>query len=230
MSIRRLGVCFSLILMGAVGASVGCGDPVDALGDGSLQLEWEVNPLGCEGADIERVQVSLQSAYQTYEESFRCTDSGAILSGIEAGTYELEVSGNNDVGRPIFSVKPRKVTVSAEKLNTTSMIRLTAKPSEVQVVWGFENGLVCGANGVSKLEIAFYDDQSFEHERFRVSCDAGSATAGDLFAGDYIVEVSSVDSEVKFSGFEEIELERGINVDVRVELKPKTTRPSTGEH
>lgn len=229
MSIRHLGVLFSFILVGLSGASVGCGDPVDALGDGSLSLEWEVNPLGCEGAGVQDVEVNLYNAYRSYEERFKCEESSAIVSGIEAGTYEMEVTGHNRDGLAIFSVEARKITVSAEKLNTTPKIRLSATPAEVEVVWGFENGLVCGGNGVAEVEIAFYDDLSFEHHRSRVLCDAGSATIGGLFSGDYFVEVSSVESKEEFSGLETLYLERGARLKVRVELKSTSPRLNTGE-
>jgi|GEM_PF-3516641 len=226
MSIRYLGVFCSLILL----TSVGCGDPVDALGDGSLSLEWQVNPLGCAQAGVQDVQVNLYNAYRSYEEHFNCEDSSAIVSGIEAGTYELEVTGNNREGQAIFSVKPRKITVSAEKLNTTKPLLLSAKPAQVEVVWGFENGLVCGGNGVAEVEVAFYDDLSFEHHRSRVLCDAGSATIGGLVSGDYFIEVSSVESSEKFSGLETLHVERGAQLKVRVELKSRRARPNSGEY
>lgn len=226
MSIRYLGVFCSLILL----ASTGCGDPVDALGDGSLSLEWQVSPLGCDQAGVQDVQVNLYNAYRSYEERFYCADSSAIISGIEAGTYELEVTGNDRQGQAIFSIKPRKVTVSAEKLNTTNPLLLSAKPAEVEVVWGFENGLVCGGNGVEELEVAFYDELSFEHHRSRVLCDVGSATVGGLVSGDYFIEVSSVGGSDEFSGLETLYVARGAQVKVRVELKSKRARPNSGEH
>lgn len=221
MSIRHSSVLFSLVVLGLAGILTGCGEPVDSLGDGSLSLAWEVNPLGCDEAGLKDVQVNLHNAYRSYEEHYSCEQSSAVISGIEAGTYQLEVTGNDRDNQAIFSVQPRKITVSAEKLKTTETLRLSAKPATVEVVWGFENGLVCGANDVSELEIAFYDELSFEHKRTRVGCDEGVATIEGLFSGDYFVEVSSVGDSAAFGGLNTVHLKRGAEIKVRVELKSK---------
>jgi hypothetical protein len=194
---------------------------VDALGDGSLLVKWKVSPLGCEAAGVELVEVKLRNAHRSYVESFECAEAQGVVSGINAATYELEVLGLNSSGFAIFSAPSRTVTVGAEKLNATELLRLNAKPAELTVTWSFENGLVCGSNEVSEIEIAVYDHSSFEHARRRVDCSAGRATIGGLIAGDYIVQALSAGDSAPYSGLAHARLKRGGSAEVLVELRPE---------
>lgn len=199
--------------------AAGCGEPVEPLGEGSLALNWQVSPAGCAEAGVDNVEVRLDNAHRSYADSYACTDGEAIVEGISSGNYELTVVGLDESERETFSSKSRVVTIGAEKLNETSMVRLTAKPADVEVAWRFANGRVCGANGVSRVEVALYDQAFYELARQRFDCDSGSGVIEDLIAGDYIVEAVAAGDEATYRGVSETKLKRGDHGLVDVELE-----------
>jgi hypothetical protein len=201
----------------AVGLTA-CGDSAEPLGDGSLALSWQVSPHGCDVAGVETVEVRLQNAHRTRSESYACVDGEALVEDIAPAKYDLVIVGIDSGDNETFISGSRLVTLGAEKLNETSRVRLTAKPASVEAAWRFENGRVCGANGVSRVEVAVYDQAFYEIARTRFECDRGIGLIEGLAAGDYIVEaVAEADDEV-LRGVAETTLKRGDHATVDVEL------------
>lgn len=210
-------IVLALLAAGAVGLSA-CGEPVDPLGDGSLALSWQVSPHGCKEAGVDTVSIRLENAHRSFEESYACTDGEVIVEGIASANYEMTLVGLDARESETFISQPRVVTIGAEKLNEASTVRLTAKPAVAEVAWRFENGRVCGANGVSRVEIAVYDQAFYEIKRQRFSCDAGVGLVEDIIAGSYIVEAVAEGDDATWRGVSETTLKRGDHAMVDVEL------------
>ena len=210
-------ITIALLTAGVVGL-VGCGEPVEPLGDGSLALSWQVSPHGCKEAGVDTVEVRLENAHRSYAESFGCTDGEALVGNISPANYDLTLVGLDSAERETFVSERRLVTIGAEKLNETSTVRLTAKPATVEVAWRFDTGRVCGANGVSQVEVAVYDQAFYELARERFDCNAGAGMIDGLAAGGFIVEAVADADEATYRGVSEITLKRGDHATVDVEL------------
>lgn len=214
---RTHRIILSLLAAGTVGLTA-CGEPVEPLGDGSLALSWQVSPHGCQEAGVDTISVRLENAHRSFAENYACTEGEVIVEGIASANYELTLVGLDAADRETFISEPRVVTIGAEKLNETSMVRLTAKPATAEVAWRFENGRVCGANGVSRIEVAVYDHAFYEIKRQRFSCDAGVGLVEGIIAGDYIVEAVAEGDDATWRGVSETTLKRGDHALVDVEL------------
>ncbi len=206
------------MIVGLSPALGACGDAAQPLGAGSLSLNWQVSPEGCADAGVQDVEVRLQNAHRTYSQSYTCTDGEAIVEGISPANYKLTVLGLDAGGHETFTSTPRTVTIGAEKLNQTDPVRLTAKPADVEVAWRFGNGKVCGANGVSTVEVALYDHADYEMARQQFSCDKGSGLVEGIIAGDYIVEAVAEGNDATYRGVSETTLKRGDHGIVDVAL------------
>ena len=214
------GLVHTMLAAGLACAAFGCGEAPKPLGDGSLEVTWQVSPRGCEQANVETVDVKLSNAHRSYAGSYACSDSEALLDNLTPATYELEVVGLDPSGRQTFVADKTLVTVCAEKKNDAPHLRLTAKPATLEVSWRFANGRVCGANGVERIEVAIFDPSYYEMARQNFSCNAGSGTFDELIAGEYIVEaVAESSDDAVYSGTDETSLKRGDEGQVDVELE-----------
>lgn len=211
-------IILALLAAGAVGLSA-CGEPVEPLGDGSLALSWQVSPHGCNEAGVGMINVEFENAHRSFVESYPCTDGEALIEGIASANYELTLVGLDAGERETFISEARVVTIGAEKLNETSLVRLTAKPAVAEVAWRFGNGRVCGANGVSRVEVAVYDHSFYEIKRQRFSCDSGVGLVEDIIAGSYIVEAVAEGDDATWRGVSEMTLKRGDHAMVDVEME-----------
>ncbi|MFU8802323.1 MAG: hypothetical protein ACNA8W_00800 [Bradymonadaceae bacterium] len=216
----RRSVIASVAVLAMLGVTA-CGGDIEPLGQGSLALEWEVSPRGCEQADVTQVLVELNNSKRYYSEIFDCTFGHAYVEDMVPGNYQLEVSGLDTTGRVTFASPSRSVTIRAEVLNRTETLRLTARPAELEVEWIFDNGRVCGANEVDRVEVAVFDEADYEMERQRFTCNDASGRLDGFAAGNYLVEASGFSgSKITHRGLVEVVLKRGdaVKLDVVLEL------------
>lgn len=209
----------TLIAAACAASLAACGEQVEPLGDGELAVSWEVSPHGCEAAGVEMVEVRLENAHRAYDDSFACQQGEAFLDQLSPANYDLTLVGIDNTGRETFISQRELVTINAEKVREAPHVRLTARPASVEVGWRFSNGRVCGANGVSDVEVTIYDQAFYEMAHTGFGCNAGAGTIEGLTAGDYIVEAVGRADEENFRGIEEVTLKRGEHVGVDVELE-----------
>jgi hypothetical protein len=196
-----------------------CGDPVEPLGDGALSLSWQVSPHGCDDAGVDTVEVRIENAHRDRAESFSCIEGEAVIENIAPANYELTLVGLDSDENETFISEARTVTISAEEVTETTLVRLTAKRSSIEVAWRFDNGRVCGANGVSTVSVSLFDENSYEIARKQFSCDKGLGVFGDLAAGDFTVEADAQGDQMSFLGSADVQVGRGDDATVDVELK-----------
>lgn len=214
----------SMCLMWALGVSAlvggGCGEPVEALQDGAVEVRWEVGPLGCAAAEIERVEVRLQRGERSYRQALPCADGEALLEGVEPGKYELVALGFGSSERAVFSSKTRRLSVAAERVTATDRLRLSARTAALKVRWSFENGALCANNGVDEVDISIYDHGFYEARRAQFSCERGAAELDELRAGSYIIAASARGAELTFLDHAEVQLERGEEAEIDLKMRP----------
>ncbi|TXD37868.1 hypothetical protein FRC98_09325 [Lujinxingia vulgaris] len=201
------------------GALLSCGEPVEPFGEGALELGWQVSPMGCEASEVDLVEIELSNARRSYVESYPCARGEAALEGLAPGSYELMLRGFDAGGANTFESAIRAVTVRPERIERLTPVALSARPAELEVVWRFENGRVCGANGVGRVEVAVYDEAFYEMARQDFDCNLGTGTIGELFAGEYIVQANASAAEVNFSGDAQVSLKRGQSGQVETVLQ-----------
>ena len=206
--------------LGALGSALlSCGEPVEPFGEGALELSWEVSPMGCAASEVELVEIELTNARRSYVESYPCARGAAALEALAPGSYELILRGFDPGGANTFESGTRAVTIRPERVEVLTPLPLNARPAELEVVWRFENGRVCGANGVERVEVAVYDEAFYEMARQDFDCNRGSGIIGELFAGDYIVQASADAAEEVFSGDAQVTLKRGESGQIETVLQ-----------
>ncbi|MFW5967831.1 MAG: hypothetical protein ACOCV2_09950 [Persicimonas sp.] len=208
------------LLASTLAFGAGCGEDVEPLGDGSLELTWEVAPRGCEDAGVEQIEARVTHGQRSYDERFACADGKGRVDEVEAGKYDVQLVGLDADEKETFISDKQRVVVNAEKTSDAPKTRLTAKPVDLEVSWRFDDGRVCGSKGVEKVEVAVYDPAYYELGRAEFACDAGRGTIDDLIAGEYTVEVSAEgDDEAVFHGLEKTTVKRGETGEVEVVLE-----------
>lgn len=208
-----------LLGLGLAASLSACGEDVEPLGDGSLALSWQVSPHGCESAGVEEVEVRLENAHRNYDERFACDAGQAELTQLAPANYQLSIVGIDVNGLATFGADAEKVEVRAEEKVDAPHVRLSARPASLEVSWRFDNGKVCGANGVAKVEVALFDEAYYELERQTFDCDAGLGRLEDIIAGEYLVEaVAESEDGGAYEGISEVTLKRGDEAAIDVEL------------
>ncbi|RDV39006.1 hypothetical protein DV096_00075 [Bradymonadaceae bacterium TMQ3] len=200
-------------------ALLSCGEPVEPFGEGALELGWEISPMGCTASEVELVEIELTNARRSYVEGYPCARGAAAMEGIAPGSYELILRGFDAGGANTFESTTRTLTIRPERIEMLTSLALSARPAELEVFWRFDNGRVCGANDVDRVEVAVYDEAFYEMARQGFDCNRGAGIIGDLFAGDYIVRVNAHGAEEVFSGDARVSLKRGESGQVEAVLQ-----------
>jgi len=199
------------------GLAASCGN-VAPIGPGDVGVSWQVSPRGCSDAGVQTVRVELDGV-ESYSEAYDCASGEAVVHDVEPGIYTVSFDGIDEGGDAIFAARSQHVVVNGDELTEADFARLTAKPGTIGVAWLFDNGRVCGANGVDAVEVAVFDKLDYEVARHRFSCDAGEGTLQSITAGTYVVEaVGLSDGHRSHRGLTNVSVERGASVDVDVVL------------
>ena len=202
------------ILMTTALGMQACGPAVEPLGEGTLSLTWEVLPGGCEDEGVERIEVSFEPARGANPAHVFDCDQQAATIDLIAGQYTLESRGLDARGRAVVEATPREVSVrDGYVTRLEAIVELTAIPGSVEVEWQFEDGRVCGAHGVSQVELTVFDDASFQVARERFSCNDGAGVIDGLPQQSYLVLGRAIgsggDVSTNFEGVVEVGVKRG---------------------
>lgn len=197
---------------------VACGEDVPPLENGSMALTWQVSPRGCDAAGVRDVSVTLDGPERLVD-SFDCDSEGAEIRNLTPGTYRVSLDGFDVDGQVIFESEAESVVVHADGIARTPHLRLTAKPATLAIGWRFENGKVCGANGISTIDVRVFDKADYEIGGAQFDCNSGAGEIGGFTAGTYVVEAVAVsDDGPIYQGLANTAVDRGQVVDVEVVL------------
>ncbi|MEQ1567086.1 MAG: hypothetical protein ABMA64_15715 [Myxococcota bacterium] len=186
--------------------------------DGEIQLTWQVGSTGCEGSEVDTVQVDLGG----FVDSFACADGGATMSA-PAGTYTLSLAGLDAGGVARYGGDGGTVTVVGGQTYAAPTVVLSALPATISATWRFDNGALCSSNGVQDVDANLFDADDTLQASMTVPCDSAMLTLEDVEAGDYVLLLlgRDVGGTVVYSGEGQVGVERGDMVTVDVVLAPE---------
>jgi hypothetical protein len=184
---------------------------------GELEVSWRVGTSTCTDAGVHTIGATLDG--QEEETLFPCSDGSGILPRLEPGNYELQLVGRDADGIPRFASTPEKVRVDSGVSDTLPTMLLGALPASITTTWYFDNGRMCGHNGVDTVEITLFDDDYLVTTE-PADCAEGLFELTDVRAGGYQINVMGRDSEGRavFNGSAQVELGIGDHHTVEVAL------------
>lgn len=178
-----------------------CGETIEPIGAGEMTVSWELKETDCRGAGVESVAVQLTPVDdgvdgearggQRHSETVECAAGEATVEGLEGANYDLELLGRDHVGDVVFAAGPRRVTVYPERQNVVGTMELLARPSQLQVEWRFQNGRVCGTNGVERLRIDVMNEAGESVAGSSVACSSGGAVLEEVPPGLFRVALEA---------------------------------------
>ncbi len=144
----------------------------------------------CSRAGIQDIHVSLRSVNDDYERYGSCTTGLVSFENIPQAAYEIEVSGLNADGCPIY-YGARHVPTSDIILGFETL-RLESLPSTgtVSIGWWFSDGRFCSYHDVDRVRIIIFKDD-IEIINREVDCDSGFYTIEEALTGRYSIRLEA---------------------------------------
>jgi hypothetical protein len=185
----------------------------DIPADGTVTVQWQVGASGCELSGVKDIEIDIDGRVETSP----CA-AGAATVPASPGRHTVDLYGLDADGVARYAGSD-SVTVYEGEDSPMSTIVLGALPASVDVTWYFENGRLCGGNGVTDVQIVIFDND-FIVESLETACDDGIERVSDILAGDYTISVLAYDSNgaVAFSGNSDATLDKGDQAFVEVML------------
>jgi len=194
------------LVLGAAALFTGCVTTTveDTAIDGSVEILWQVGASGCDLSGVSTVVVETDEASTTAP----CTDGGVILD-LPAGDHAISLWGL-DAGGVARYEGATSVSLREGEAVTIPTVVLGALPATIDVSWYFDNGRLCGGNGVTDVEIVLFDDD-FIVSSLVTPCDDGIERMPNVLAGNYTVSVLARDAEgrMAFSGSTDARVDKG---------------------
>ena len=184
------------------------------VGDGVVDVSWRVGASGCDVSGVTDVVVEIGSSSKI----FACTDGVGSLS-VPEGSWSVQAVGLDEDGAERYFGSADKVRVVADEITTVPTLVLGALPAHVTVTWYFENGRLCGGNGVDEVDITVFDDD-YIVDNLTTTCDDGIEALEAVTAGSYTVSVLGRDASgtARFGGEADVDLGKGESASVEVML------------
>jgi predicted phosphodiesterase len=151
--------------------------------EGQIEVSWQVGASGCEAAGVDQVQVDFDGdALGT----FPCADGGAVVDA-PVDEAKLEAFGIDGQGVTRYAGDAGRVRVRANEVATAPTIVLSALPASIKATWFFDNGHLCGANGIDTVEADLFDLDDTLQAQDELPCDQGQVRFDQVESGDYTV-------------------------------------------
>lgn len=214
-------------LVGALAAATGCvvvgplpgttETGVDSV-DGQVRVTWRIGTSTCEAAGITEVEIQIG----TRSERFACPDLAGTVT-VPAGVYGLDAVGYDAEGLPRYGASADDVAVYEGQATTIPTLVLSSLPANVSATWYFDNGRLCGVNGVETVDLSLFDLADNLKAELQAPCDDGAAFVGQVEAGDYVLVLYGLDLEgtATWRGQVPASVTRGESVVLDVELAPE---------
>jgi hypothetical protein len=191
----------------------GAVDSTSTAESGALTVPWQVGAAGCEASGVASVRVDVAGTSST-----AACSAGSLTLEVRPGDHRVDVWGLDEAGFARYGGSD-EVSVAQGDVVTMPTVVLGALPATLDVSWYFDNGRLCGGNGVTDVEIIIFEDD-FIIDSLQTSCDDGIERMNDLLAGNYTVSVLGRDSGgvVAWTGLTLVEIDKGDLGFVEVEL------------
>lgn len=201
------------VVVGALPGTTDTGVPVV---EGKVEVTWRVGTSTCEEAGITEVGIEIGSR----TERFPCTDLAGAMT-VPAGVFGLDAVGYDAEGLPRYGASS-EVVVEQGRVTPVAVF-LSSLPANISSTWYFDNGRLCGANGVETVDLSLYDLADNREVQLQAPCDDGAAYVGEVEAGDYILVLYGLDESGTPSWRGEVAatVTRGESAVLDVELLPE---------
>ncbi len=206
--IAAFAVCFGF---------AGCGD-VEPFDDGDIELRWDVAPMGCQEAEVERVSVVLEAGDREIDDEFRCDRTSAMIRGVRPGTYSARLQGLDPEETPAFQGGIDEIAVRPATTVRPERVDLVALPASIEVSWRFDDGRTCSDAGVDEIELAVFDASEHEVHRSRHRCGAPAEVVTGLHTGSHLLRIAAQGDGVTYAGAVERRMERAGEASVEILL------------
>jgi hypothetical protein len=150
--------------------------------DGQIEVSWQLGGDGCEAAGIDVVEVDLDGDVT----AFPCVDGGGLATA-RTGKHRLEMRGLDPQGVVRYEGAGGRVQVRPQVVEVAPTVVLAAMPARLAVTWYFEDGHLCGANGVVDVEADLFDDHDTLAASTTTGCEDGEIVLEDVEAGSYVL-------------------------------------------
>ncbi len=204
---RILGICMALCFLASVAVVGGCNSedtknydvPISWSLGGSSDCFWNIQDTQ---TPVDEVLVTVWENEDDEEAidppvTVPCADLEYTIPRLKRGTYFVEVKGiaqyeGNDL--PILR-QTMEIQAPNQDTHDTEFLLVQAKGA-IHVIWNFANGLMCGPNEVTTMDISLADDF--------VDCNDGQYTIEevDTFQENNNLSIDALDDDdnVLFSG------------------------------
>jgi hypothetical protein len=164
----------TFILCGAVFLlfSGGCGSG-SAPSPGMMEVSWVIGGSSCVDAAVSEIQVSLYTGGLVYTTVGAPCQSGSVtIPNLPEGVYAVQVDGYRGATTfPTYTGVVDGIAVRAGAITVAPKVELAEKPGGLDVTWKFENGELCGANGVDQVALTVWDTHSNRIHEETLPCD-----------------------------------------------------------
>lgn len=218
----RFGICSSalaLVLSACIIAPPGFGDN-DPWGDddpttdsddrgpfGSSLVEfaWQVGAAGCIDAGVETIEVTMGSVSDVFD----CLEGRGSIE-VRTGTYDLLLEGLDSKGFARYEGGVADVVVGDGATVPLGTIRLQARTGDLEATWRFEDGRLCGPNGVVELDLALIQNERII-EQVITDCADGIELLPGVVAGEYELQAlgNDLDGFVTHRAVETVIVDQG---------------------
>lgn len=213
---RKRNWCYTAFVAALIG--FGCGSEVEPFGSGSVELVWDVAPLGCEAAQVETIEISLENERYLRTARADCGEQVLSMEELAPGSYDLTMEGVQADGATTFVSTMDSIFVRPDERHQFGPIDLVAAPVEARVRWRFDDWDVCDADAMQEVEVTAFDAGYHEVHRSTWDCTSGMATVEGLRAGELLFRVRATGSRSVYEGVSEVSANRGQRLEVDVEM------------
>ncbi len=202
---------------------IACSEELESISYGELSAAWQILPSGCEEAGIETISIRFEGTSidgaNPKSELFPCTSLSAQVSEIPVGFYDIYFNGIDGSGKSRYQSSHENILVHPDNTFTLET-QLHAAQGSIRTQWSFENGQLCGTNGVKDIDVSIFDAHDYLIKDSVFSCTEGFADMGGLKAGEYLIVGFAKGREgQKYRGKSEIILNQGDDISVNVSLE-----------
>ena len=181
--------------------------------DGTVSVSWQVGTGGCAASGVTDVDVQINDQHHTVP-----CEQGELTMEVAPGDYRVFLWGLDADGVPRYEGSSSVLVLEGEAVTVPTVV-LGGIPASIDVTWYFENGRLCGGNGIDEVEIVVFDDD-FIVTSLVTACDDGIERIEDLPSGAYTISVLGRDETgtVHFQGDATVEVDKGDLATVEVML------------
>jgi hypothetical protein len=173
-AMRTLKVLTTALALSA--GAISCGGGSTIAPTGPLTVSWMIGGSTCTQSGLATIEVTLSDTSGPVESaSVACQVGSYLFRAVPEGRYRVDLAGWPDNGDyPTYDGVIPAVDVRANTQNVAPKVALAQKPGSIDLVWWFQNGRLCGYNGVDVVGVTVWDAFSNQVTVDEYPCDLSS--------------------------------------------------------